>query len=100
MDAGKLYGSLFIDFKKAFDIVDHSILLRKLCCYGVNGNAVQLLKSYLTDRTQRCYVKGVLSTEQYVSCGIPQGSIEIFPNVYGIRHLLCLPMIHIYNYSS
>ena len=52
-----------------------NILLHKLCCYGVNGNALQLLKSYLTDRTQRCYVNGVLSTEQYVSCGIPQGSI-------------------------
>ena len=55
--------------------VDHNILLRKLYCYGVDGNALQLLKSYLTDRTQRCYVNGVLSTEQYVSCGIPQGSI-------------------------
>ena len=74
MDAGRL-GSVFIDLKKAFDTVDHNILLRKLCCYGVNGNALQLLKSYLTDRTQRCYVNGVLSTEQYVSCGIPQGSI-------------------------
>ena len=76
MDAGKLNGSVFIDLKKAFDTVDHNILLRKLrCCYGVNGNALQLLKSYLTDRTQRCYVNGVLSTEQDVSCGIPQGSI-------------------------
>ena len=75
MDAGKLNGSVFIDLKKAFDTVDHNILLRKLYCYGVNGNALQLLKSYLTDRTQRCYVNGVLSTEQYVSCGIPQGSI-------------------------
>ena len=75
MDAGKLNGSVFIDLKKAFDTVDHNILLRKLYCYGVNGNALQLLKSYLTDRTQRCYVNGVLSREQYVSCGIPQGSI-------------------------
>ena len=73
MDAGKLSGSVFIDLKKAFDTVDHNILLRKLYCYGVNGNALQLLKSYLTDRTQRCYVNEVLSTEQYVSCGIPQG---------------------------
>ena len=75
MDAGKLNGSVFIDLKKAFDTVVHNILLRKLYCYGVDGNALQLLKSYLTDRTQRCYVNGVLSTEQYVSCGIPQGSI-------------------------
>ena len=51
------------------------ILLRKLCCYGVDGNVLQLLKSYLTDRPQRCYVNGVLSIEQYVSCGIHQGSI-------------------------
>ena len=75
MYAGKLTGSVFIDPKKSFDTVDHNILLRKLCCYGVNGNALQLLKSYLTDRTQRCYVNGVLSREQYVSRGIPQGSI-------------------------
>ena len=73
MDAGKLSGSVFIDLKKAFDTVDHSILLRKLCCYGVDSNDLQLLKSYLTDRTQRCYVNEVLSTEQHVSCGIPQG---------------------------
>ena len=55
MDAGKLNFSVFIDLKKAFNTVDHNILLRKLYCYGVNGNALQLLKSYLTDRTQRCY---------------------------------------------
>ena len=56
MDAGKLNGSVFIDLKKAFDTVDHNILPRKLYCYGVNGNALQLRKSYSTHRTQRCYV--------------------------------------------
>ena len=61
--------------RKPLTLLIINILLHKLCCYGVNGNALQLLKSYLTDRTQRCYVNGVLSTEQYVSCDIPQGSI-------------------------
>ena len=75
MDAGKLNGSIFIDLKKAFDTVDHNILLCKLSCNGVNGNALQLLKSCLIDRTQRSYVNGVSSTEQYVPCDIPQGSI-------------------------
>ena len=63
MDAGKLYGSVFVDLKTAFDNVDPNILLRKLSCYGVNGNALQLLKSDLIDRTQRSCVNGVLSTE-------------------------------------
>ena len=75
MDAGKLNGSVFIDLKKAFDTVDHKILLRKLSCYGVNSNALQLLKSYLIDRKHSSNVNRVLSTEQYVSCASPKGSI-------------------------
>ena len=81
MDTGKLNGSVFIELKKTFDTVDYNILISKLCCYDVNGNAIQLLKSYLTDRTQRCYVNVVLSTEQYVSCGIPQGFIYTWTSI-------------------
>ena len=47
MDAGKLNGSAFIDLKKAFDTVDHNILLRKLCSYGVDGNALEY-QAFLT----------------------------------------------------
>ena len=96
MDAGKLNGSVLIDLKKALDTVDHKILQRKLSCYSVNSNARQFLKSYLIDRTHRSIVNRVLSTEQYVSCASPQGSILgslKLRFMYNIQHLECLPMI-------
>ena len=66
---------VFIDLKKAFDIVDHNILLRKLEIYGINGSALSLIKSYLSERTQKCQVNGVVLSGRSVKCGIPQGSI-------------------------
>lgn len=66
---------VFIDLKKAFDTVDHKILLRKLELYGIKGNALSLIKSYLSDRIQKCQVNGVVSSGRPVKCGIPQGSI-------------------------
>ena len=98
MDAGKLDGGVFIDLKKYFNTVDHNIVRRKLCCYGINGNALQLPESYLADRTQRCYVNAILSVEQHVSCAIPQGYILgplLFINVQGTHHPERLPMIQI-----
>ena len=62
---------LFLDLKKAFDTVNHEILLRKMEIYGVTGNALNLMKSYLTDRKQIYQLSG----ENRTGCGIPQGSI-------------------------
>ena len=66
---------VFIDLKKAFDTVNHQILLDKLSLHGIKGNAYSLLKSYLTDRTQKCEVNGSISSERNIKCGVPQGSI-------------------------
>ena len=66
---------VFIDLKKAFDTVDHKILLQKLIRVGITGNALLLIKSYLIDRTQRCEVNRFISRESRVKCGVPQGSI-------------------------
>ncbi|HIF15426.1 MAG TPA: hypothetical protein EYQ86_08990, partial [Bacteroidetes bacterium] len=67
--------SLFIDFSKAFDMVDHKILLHKMYHYGIRGNAHQWIKSYLSDRQQYVSVNGSESTRRNIEYGVPQGSI-------------------------
>ena len=65
---------VLIDLKKVFDRVDHQILLSKLELYGINGQAINLLKSYLTDRKQKCQIKHSSSSEHLMKYGVPQGS--------------------------
>ena len=66
---------VFIDLKKAYDTVDHDILLAKLEHYGIRGNTLQLLESYLKDRTQYVSYGGFESERGLVECGVPQGSV-------------------------
>ena len=72
---GNLIGSLFIDLQKAFDTVNHGILLRKLSVYGLSPLAVDWLTSYLSGRTQQVCFKSKLSLVSPITSGIPQGSI-------------------------
>ena len=75
IDGGKCCGVLFLDLKKAFDTVDHQILLKKMVSYGVEGNALQWFDSYLSNRQQRTLINDSLSEPKLVTCGVPQGSI-------------------------
>lgn len=78
MDAydGRCYNTvLFCDLSKAFDCVDHGILLRKLKAYKFSNESVNLLKSYLSGRCQAVRYGGVTSAEQRITIGVPQGSI-------------------------
>ena len=75
LDHGQMVGVVLVDFKKAFDLVDHNILLRKLKMYGIDNETLQWFTSYLTERQQHVTVNNSKSSFKPVSCGVPQGSI-------------------------
>ena len=66
---------VFVDFQKAFDTVNHKILLYKLSHYGIRGTANKWFTSYLTDRKQFVSINGTNSAEANINHGVPQGSV-------------------------
>lgn len=75
MDLGLLTGAIYIDLKKAFDTIDHQLLLQKLCCYGLSDQAQKWFCSYLNKRNQRVQINNILSSIAEMHSGVPQGSI-------------------------
>lgn len=70
-----IVGAVFLDLKKAFDLVDHAILVQKLQLYLRNTAVASFFTSYLSNRTQTVYSNGTFSATGHVKCGVPQGSI-------------------------
>ena len=75
MERGKLCGAVFLDLTKAFDTVDHGILLSKLSAIGLSGNSLNWFQSYITKRSQRTCCESELSSKLPITHGVPQGSI-------------------------
>ena len=75
MDIGKIPISVFLAFSKAFDTLDHTILLGKLKFYGICGNEIKLFKKYLTNRKQYVQLESTKSSFENILTGVPQGSI-------------------------
>ena len=71
----KYHVSIFVDIKKAFDSVNHAILIKKLECLGIKGKEKKWFENYLKDRKQITIVNGKASSEKLLDTGVPQGSI-------------------------
>ena len=74
MDSRKINLTLFLDLKKAFYTVDHSVLMKKLCANGIRGSAGDWFVSYLKERKQYCAANGHRSNIKNITCGIPEGA--------------------------
>ncbi len=75
MNKGDLTGLILLDLHKAFDMVNHNLLLRKLKQYRVSDNAFCWFMSYLTDRKQYVQINQNISESETIMLGVPQGSI-------------------------
>lgn len=75
IDKRQYFVSIFVDLKKAFDTIDHTILLKKLSKYSIRGVAHKLVSSYLENRKQYVQINNVKSESHYIQCGVPQGSV-------------------------
>ena len=71
INEGKIVGCVLVDFCKAFDLVDHHILLKKLKCYKCNNSCLSWFESYLYQRTQRATLNSKLSGPSEVIYGVP-----------------------------
>ena len=65
---------MFLDLAKAFNTIDHTILIKKLKQYGIRGTPLELLKKYLQNRKQQTLYQGTLSDYKNITCDVPEGS--------------------------
>ena len=89
------HGLVLLDLSAAFDTIDHENLFNHLEKYvGISGNALKLIKSYISEQTQRVMIDGILSDVASLICGVPQGS------VLGSLKFCLLPLAAILRYHN
>ena len=89
VDRGETFGALLTDLSKAFDCLDHELLIAKLHAYGFSMSALGLISNYLSDRKQRTRINSTYSSWSKVLFGVPQGS-GYWDHCYSIfSYLIC-----------
>ena len=75
LDEGNNVGAILMDLSKAFDTLNHNLLLAKLNAFGFSNNSLKFIQSYLKNRYQRTNINKVFSSWLKIKSGVPQGSI-------------------------
>ena len=83
LDDNRYVGIFFLDFRKAFDSINHQVIEKKLSSCGISGDLFVWIKNYLSDRQQLTTVNGQSSNYENVDTGVPQGSL-LGPRLFSV----------------
>ena len=102
LNMGHKGGVIDMDLSKALDCLNHELLIAKLKCYGLEQNAVDFFKRYISNRYQCCKINNTLGDWRKIIAGVPQGSIlgSLLFNIFSNDIFFFLKYANLGNYAD